>query len=748
MNPSHAAQGRLFLVSNRLPVTLKEGPGGFSASLSAGGLATGLAGLHRESGGAWIGWPGISNPDASLSEEIHRALGAENLVGVGLTPDEHRGYYQNISNQCIWPLFHYFKERMRFKDADWDEYVAVNRRFADVVLEQVEPGDTVFVQDFHLALVPRMLREAGRDLCIGYFLHIPFPSSEIFRIFPKREELLNGILGADLVAFHTMGYVRHFRSSVAHILGLETRSTSVLTDGREVRLMARPLAIDSHLWEKSADTEEERAIADYSAYLKEMAGKRSIILGVERLDYTKGIPERLLAFRALLASDPTWVERVMMIQVAVPSRAEVSDYKELKDEIDRLAGAINSEFGRPGVQPLHYMYQSVPRAELRAFYRSAQVALVTPLRDGLNLVAKEFVASRHADDGVLVLGESAGAAWELGESLRVNPFDPSDMVRGIKKALTMTREEQQRRMRPMRERLAQVTVEDWARDCLAAIRSSHRTSVGPAPLDEARQAECLASWRACLESKGAALFLDYDGTLREFTDSPDEAQPSTAILALLGRLATLNHVQTWIVSGRSAAQLDDWLGKTGVGLVAEHGASLRPPGATAFEPLFETGNLPWKPEARAILEEFTARVPGSRIEEKALGIAWHYRKADPVLGAWQAGELFEHLAEIFMDQGVQIMRGSRVLEVRPAHVNKGHAVGTILAKNSVMPGFLLAAGDDQTDESLFRALAAPAWTLLVGARPSAARWRLESPAACRDLLNALVVSSARPARVE
>ena len=738
MNPPPTSQGRLFLVSNRLPITMQSTEAGLQVQMSAGGLATGLAGLHKESGGAWIGWPGMTTADGTLTTEMQEALAAQDLVGVGLTDAEHLHYYQNLSNQCIWPLFHYFKERMRYTEADWEQYVAINRRFADLVLEQVGDHDTVFVQDFHLMLLPRMLREARPDLRIGFFLHIPFPSSEIYRIFPKREELLHGVLGADLIAFHTMGYVRHFRSSVAHVLGIETRTTRILTEGREVQLMAQPLAIDAQVWQPGLP-EEEQKIAEYQEYLRKMAGDRRIILGVERLDYTKGIPERMLAFKELLEDDPSIVDRVMMIQIAVPSRAEVSDYTELKDEVDRLAGSINGEFGRPGLQPLHYLYQSVPPHQLRALYRSADVALVTPLRDGLNLVAKEFVASRLEDDGVLLLGESTGAAWELGEALRVNPFDTRDLARQLKSALAMPHEEQVRRMAPMRARVSSIDVEGWARSCLDAIRTSHRESPAPKPLTTSSQEGVLATWKQG-HAKGNAVFLDYDGTLREFTAAPLDATPTPEILRLLQGLAEDPQVQPWVVSGRSSELLADWVGSTGVGLVAEHGAFLRPPGTDAFLPLFDPGDLHWMEEALAILEDFTAHVPGSRIERKSVGIAWHYREADPILGAWQAKELFQHLAEVFMDQGVQVMRGARVLEVRPAGVSKGQALRRILKERAQAPGAILAAGDDHTDESMFRTLP-EALTILVGNRPSAARFRVDSPAAFRELLSQMISRS-------
>jgi len=739
MTSSKPQRGRLWLVSNRLPVTLEETGDGVQVQLSSGGLATGLVGLHKESGGGWIGWPGMVTEDGILDEKVRAALAERDLIGVGLSLEEHRQYYQNLSNQCIWPLFHYFNERMHYSEEDWECYVKINQRFATAVLAQVGEGDTVFVQDFHLMLLPQMLREARPDLRIGFFLHIPFPSSEIFRIFPKREELLRGVLGADLIAFHTLGYVRHFRSAACHALGLETRTSEVHVDGRKVHLLAQPLAIDAETWgEGNAD--EEAAIAESMEYLQRMAAGRKIILGVERMDYTKGIPERLKAFREFLAQDPSRVDRVMMIQVAVPSRADVRDYVELKDEVDRLAGSINAEFGRPGLQPLHYMYQFVTPLRLRALYRTADVALVTPLRDGLNLVAKEFIASRHQDDGVLVLGESTGASWELGEALRVNSFDNADIVRQLERALTMPLEQQQARMQPMRARIAANSVEKWARTCLSAIRDSHSTDVRPVELLDSQFAQLQKS---CSQIKRSAchIFLDYDGTLREFTGQPLEATPTPEILDLLQRLAAHPHLSPWVVSGRPANLLAQWVGQTGVGLVAEHGAYLRNAGDSTFHPLFEFLSLDWRDEVREIFNHFTASVPGARIEEKEIGISWHYRQADPILGTWQAKELFQHLIEVLQDQGVQVMRGNKVLEVRPAGINKGNALRHILRTCESTPQQIIVAGDDHTDESMFQALGASACSILVGNRPSAAHYRVASPAALRELLNRLLASS-------
>jgi len=716
---------RLILVSNRLPVVLRRTADGLESEIAPGGLASGLSRPHQSSGGSWIGWPGITTDDGELSEEVQSTLTELGMKGVGLSEEEHERYYSRTSNRCIWPLFHYFTERVNFDAEDWDSYVAVNRKFADAVLEEASPGDLVFVQDFHLMLVPAMLRAARPDLRIGFFLHIPFPSSEVFRIFPKRREVLEGLLGADMVAFHTLDYVRNFRGSVRRVLGVETSTSEIYYGERQVQLLAQPLGIDSKSWQQAVEKNE---VQEKIGRLIEAAGGRRIILGVERLDYTKGVPERLRAFRDLLARDHSLVERVMMIQIAVPSRVEVEEYRELKDEVDRIAGGINSEFGRPGLQPLHYQYRGVSPDTLAGMYLLADVAMVTPLRDGLNLVAKEFVASRIDDSGVLVLSEFTGAAWELGEALQVNPFDPQEMADTLEQALAMPPAEQARRMSAMRARVMKNDVHVWTENCLRAIRAGVQKSPPP-HLDGSVLEQMGAAWE---QASRRAAFLDYDGTLREFTQRPEDATPSAETLELLAKLAAQPNTDVWVVSGRSCDVLDSWLGETGVGMIAEHGAFVRRPDEADFGRLLGEPSLEWRESVIKIMQAFCDRVPGSLLEQKPLGLAWHYRASDPSLSTWQARELYQHLGEVLGGQGLEIMRGSKVIEVRPAAVNKASAVIAVLQERGA--DCLFAAGDDVTDETMFRALPASAVSVLIGERPSAARFRLSHPAALRDLL--------------
>lgn len=718
---------RLLLVSNRLPVKLRGGDGvPWSLERTMGGLATGLAGPHRDSGGVWIGWPGLATEDGSVPVEAEALLRADGFHPIGLTPDEHERYYLRASNRCIWPLLHGFVERVEFDRDDWRTYRAVNQRFADAVVEEARPGDVVFVQDFQLMLVPAMIRAQRDDLRIGFFLHVPFPHTGIFRALPSRLETLTGLLGADVIGFHTLEYLRCFRSAARRVLGVETTSHSVDFGGRRVSLVAQPLGIDPTPWERPSD---EPDVAAALAEAREAADGRRVLLGVERLDYTKGILERLRAFKEMLEEEPSLAEEVVFFQIAVPSRVEVDAYRELQEEAARLAGEINSRFGRVGLQPLHYQLRGVGPDQLLALYRVADVCVVTPLRDGLNLVAKEFVASRLSNGGVLVLSEFTGASWELTEALHVNPYDIDAMKTAFRRALAMDEDEQARRMAPMRERIQRDDIHRWTASMLGEIEGSVR-SAAPVRIEGELREALDARWA---EATDRVVALDYDGTLRELVVDPEAAVPSEELTSLLTALAATPGVEPWIVSGRTHEFLSKHLGGTGVGFIAEHGRCAQWPGDDEVRSLLPSPAPVWKERVRPLLEDVCGRVQGSHIEEKPQGLAWHYRAAEPESAAWQAHELYQHLGEILADENLEVLRGSKVLEVRPSGVSKSRGLGLVLHDRAQSPDLLVVAGDDVTDESMFREFE-DAVSILVGTRASAADHRVDTPADLRALL--------------
>ncbi len=726
---------RLIIVSNRLPVTVRRVRGRLEVGNSAGGLATGLRTPHQRSGGLWIGWPGAAEGlDAGERALLARELDSRHLVPVSLSPEEVKRYYEGFSNQVLWPLFHYRLDQLPDHIEDWDTYVRVNERFADVVATHHAPGDLVWVHDYQLMLVPHLVRERVPDARIGFFLHIPFPSSEVFRTLPGREQLIDGLLGADLIGFHTPAYVRHFASTVLRVRGLEVDVDRVHLGSRAVRLGVFPMGIDAAAI--AAKAAEPAVVAQARRFRG--AEDAIVMVGIDRLDYTKGMPRRLLAFEKLLDDEPSLRGRVRLIQVAVPSRTGVQAYRELRHQVEAMVGHLNGRYGTPDWTPVAYIYRTLPQRDLIALYRAADVMLVTPVRDGMNLVAKEFVASRVDGDGVLVVSEFAGAAAELGEALRLNPYDVEGATAVYRRALALPETERRSRMEALRKRVLRFDVHAWVSTFVEALEASSALR-GPTPSEEAARVE--SAMKQMRAARHLLLLLDYDGTLVPFADVPELATPDDEILDLLRALAARPRTAVHVVSGRSYPVLEKWLGALPIGLHAEHGLWSRGEHGWTRRPIPPPH---WHERVLPILEHFTVRTPGTLVEEKTASIAWHYRLADPEFGSFQANELRAHLTELLSNLPVEVLSGEKVIEIRPAGVNKGMIVADAIAQ---MPADTLtvAMGDDRTDEDLFAALPSGSLAIHVGTRPSAIPVRLKTVADARRLLRA-VVGTARDAR--
>jgi trehalose 6-phosphate synthase/phosphatase len=460
---------RLVLVSNRLPVTVRPSPSGLDVQRSVGGLATALRQPHERTGGLWVGWPGPTGDlDDAVRDELERRLAGLGTVPVHLTAEEVALYYGAFSNGVLWPLFHYVTGVLPLRLEGWAEYRAANERFADAVAARYRPGDRIWVHDYQLMLVPALLRRRLPEARIGFFLHIPFPSSEVFGTLPARRELLEGLLGADLVGFHTEGYRRHFASSVHALLGIPAPEGRIRHPGGETALGVFPIGIDAAEFAARADTPE---VAAQARRLRGDEGIR-LLVGIDRLDYTKGIPRRLLAFEDFLTRWPDWLGRVRLVQVAVPSRTDVHAYGAFRQEVDALVGRINGAFGTPHWMPVHYIFRSLSEDEISALYVAADAMLVTPVRDGMNLVAKEFVASRGDGDGVLVLSEFAGAAAQMREAVSVNPYDLAGTAEAYHRALTMPERERRARMAALRDSVFGYDVHRWVKTFLAELEAS------------------------------------------------------------------------------------------------------------------------------------------------------------------------------------------------------------------------------------------------------------------------------------
>jgi trehalose 6-phosphate synthase/phosphatase len=721
---------RVLIVSNRLPITASLVDDRLSLSDASGGLATGLRGCHERSGGLWIGWPGLPSPlEPAVNAELERRLRERGIVTVPLSEDELRAYYEEFSNGVLWPLFHYLLDRLPLGAADWSTYEAVNRRFADAVVAHYRRGDLIWVHDYQLMLVPALVRQQLPDARIGFFLHIPFPAAEVFRILPWRRQILTGLLGADLVGFHTDAYQQHFAAAVAELAQGEPDEDGVWLEDRRVRFGVFPMGIDAAAFsERAASPDVVAAVSE----TRTQAGDRAILLGVDRLDYTKGILRRLLAFEALLESDDAMRERVRLVQVAVPSRTSVSSYQEYRREVEKTIGRINGAYGTIQSVPIHYLYQSISMDQLVALYRAADVMLVTPLRDGMNLVAKEYVASRVDEDGVLVLSEFAGAAEELQEALIINAYDVEDITAAIRLALGMPAAQRRARMRALRARVMTYDVHRWADDFVATLASDPPADRRDTP--DAAVAALLDTVRA---AASVALLLDYDGTLVPIAETPDEAVPDDELLALIRALAARPQTSVLMVSGRPRDTLEAWFGALGIELWAEHGIWFKPADGGSWCSMIGEGNGDWLPKARAVMEQFAAATPGAFTEVKTSSLAWHYRRTARGFGRARARELRIALSRALADTTGEILEGKRIVEVRPRSATKATVVQHLLGRTPV-PALLVAFGDDRTDEEMFAALPRSAVAVHVGGGASLATHRLRNPAAVRMFLSALV----------
>jgi trehalose 6-phosphate synthase/phosphatase len=721
--------GRLVIVSNRLPVTVEKRKGQIHFRHSVGGVATGLASITRPREAIWVGWAEIPSGRITAAERadvVDRLWDEHGSRPIFLSQRDIAGFYQGFSNRTLWPLFHHFARYAEFDAEYWKAYERVNRLYRDSLLELLQPDDLVWVHDYQLLLLPGLLREALPDASIGFFLHIPFPSYEAFRMMPWRREILAGMLGSDLIGFHTFEYTRHFLNAVRSLLGLEDRDGQLQVDERLVACDAFPMGIDVDWFERQASSPATRRQV---TSLRKAGPDQKIVLSVDRLDYTKGIPERLMAFDSFLDEHPEWRRNVRLICVAVPSRTRVEQYLRLKHDVDRLVGEINGCWGTVDWSPVTYLYRALPVKQLVGLYSAADVALVTPLRDGMNLVAKEFVVCCTDGKGVLVLSEMAGAARELSEALVVNPYDREAVVEAIATALDMPEDEQALRNRAMQRRLRRYDISAWAEDFLRAL--DHIKLVQRA-YDEhlLTPHQRLRLLQAAHDADNRVLIMDYDGTLVPFERRPGAAAPDDDLLSLLRRLVASPSTQVALVSGRDRATLTRWFGEVGAILIAEHGAWVREPGSdwVTSTPL----TAAWKETVRPAMEDIVDRTPGSFIEEKDYSLAWHYRLAQKDQAALRLRELVERLAATADSLGLSLLEGDRVLEVKNAGVDKGSAAHRWMAAPEV--SFVFVAGDDRTDEDLFEAAPDSAWTIKIGRGPSRARTTLPSWREMRSLL--------------
>ena len=735
---------KLLIVSNRLPVTVVTREGEVQLREAVGGLATAIKSfLGAVEGGRglgfsevlWVGWSGVKAE--AETEEVRSKLSEGGLVPVSLSGEEVNLFYEGFCNATLWPLFHGFTVYTIFEKRFWEAYVRVNQKFAEAVASLAEPGDFVWVHDYHLMLMPAMLRDAVPDAAIGFFLHIPFPPAEVFQLLPPpwRNAVLDGVLGADLVGFHIHEYVNNFLRAVAKFLGYRVEGGVVHVGRRKARVGSFPISINFEFFHTAAGRPQVKAQIDE---LRQRLRGLKVVFSIDRLDYTKGVLNRLHAWERLLREHQEWRRRAVFILVVVPSRTGVSQYDAMKREIDREVGRINGELGEVDWVPVVYISRFIPTETLLALYNVADVALITPLKDGMNLVAKEYVASRGDCRGVLILSETAGAAHELLEALVVNPNDESGVAEAMHRALTMDPEEQCRRVRAMQNRLRQNDVVKWGVDFIQAMAAAYGENRASTFSETARRLDGEVL-KEIISHAGKArkrlLILDYDGTLVPHYPYAYQAVPDPGLKQLLGELASLPNTYVAVVSGRGREFLESWLGDLPIYIAAEHGAYIKDlDGNWAQLFPFDTE---WKNTVRKVMEEYVALVPGSYVEEKTSAIVWHYRNADPEIGEVKANDLVEALRGLLEGSKASLIRGKKVVEVRPAGVNKGAAAKLLVER--LAPDFVLIAGDDDTDEDMFKA-APDSFTIKVGRGDTAAKYAVASYKALREVLKALARS--------
>ena len=716
---------RLILISNRLPVNLEKKNGEYKYSESPGGLASGIRAFvdkikitQPDTEIVWLGWPGIAVADedqGNVKKEIFEKFGAYTVF---LSEDVMDKFYLGFCNKTIWPLFHYFPMFTEYEKEHWEVYKMVNQIFCSAILEIYKPGDIIWVHDYHLMLLPAFLREKFPAATIGFFLHIPFPSYEIFRMLPSnwRKELLQGLYGADLIGFHTYDYRTYFLNSTLRILGLEDHMGELMYDNREVKVDSFPMGID---YDKYHNAAKSRPVRAEQKKLRRTFGSLKLILSIDRQDYSKGILKRILGYELFLNTHPEWKEKVVMMIVIVPSRIGVEHYQVTKSNIDEVIGRINGVHGNVNWTPIIYQYRSLSFEELIALYSESAAALITPLRDGMNLIAKEFIAARTEKNGVLILSEMAGAADELAEAIIINPNYLEEISEGINRALIMKNDEQAKRLAIMQKRLKTYDVFRWANDFLNSLdttkKKQERLDAKIFHLPEKN-----AMLNHFRKANFRLLFLDYDGTLLPFANVPEEAHPTPQILALIEKLSRLPATEVVLVSGRDRETLEKWFGTLRISLVAEHGIFLKEAGSKWewMKPVRKN----WKKRILPFLQTYADKLPGAFVEEKDYSIAFHYRKAEPQQADMRVKELMGYLMNFVSNLDVQILQGNMVLELRNAGIDKGVAAMHWLAIRK--PDFILAIGDDKTDEDLFRVLPSDSYSFKVGLLPSYARFNL------------------------
>ncbi|KAK1439666.1 hypothetical protein QVD17_05486 [Tagetes erecta] len=687
---------RLLVVANRLPVSaVRRGEESWSLEVSGGGLVSALLGV-KEVEAKWIGWAGVNVPDEPGQRALTKALAEKRCIPVFLDEEIVHQYYNGYCNNVLWPLFHYLglpqEDRLattRSFQSQFAAYKKANQMFADVVNEHYEEGDVVWCHDYHLMFLPQCLKKHNANMKVGWFLHTPFPSSEIHRTLPSRSELLRAVLAADLVGFHTYDYARHFVSACTRIMGLEGTPEGVEDNGRLTRVAAFPIGIDS---DRFIQALQSTKVQEHIKELKERFSGRKVMLGVDRLDMIKGIPQKILAFEKFLEENQYWRDKVVLLQIAVPTRTDVPEYQKLTSQVHEIVGRINGRFGTLTTVPIHHLDRSLDFQALCALYAVTDVALVTSLRDGMNLVSYEFVACQDAKRGVLILSEFAGAAQSLGAgAILVNPWNITEVAASIDQALNMSAEEREKRHLHNFLHVTTHTAQEWAETFVSelndtVVEAQQRIRQVPPhlPVEEAIE--------RYLQSSNRLLILGFNATLTEPVDTPDrrggdqiremDIKLHPDLKEPLKKLCNDPKTTIVVLSGSDRTVLDENFGEyNNMWLAAENGMFLRSTSGDWMTTMPEHSNMEWVDSVKHVFEYFTERTPRSHFELRETSLVWNYKYADVEFGRLQARDMLQHLwTGPISNASVDVVQGSRSVEVRAVGVTKGVTVVRILGE--------------------------------------------------------------------
>ncbi|CAO3587680.1 unnamed protein product [Absidia cylindrospora] len=676
-------------------------------------LYSGVQSLSKNYETIHIGWTGpihvkgtkqdvrhIYQEDKSKLEKL--LWDTDHIIPIFLDRKSH-GHYEGYCKEVLWPLFHYIVGENatdgRSEKQFWSDYVAVNQEFANTIIANYQKGDIICVHDYHLLLVPEMIRAKLPNAVIGLFFHATMPSSEILRCLTTRNDILRGMLGSTLVGFQTYSYARHFISSCTRVLGCESTQVGVNYNGHMVAVGAFPIGIDSdrvHAYCK------QPGVGPKMAAIREMYAGKKIVIGRDKLDSTKGVLQKLHAFEQFLHRYPEWKNKVVLIQVATPT---YGDHGKLETKISEAVSHINSTFGSLEFTPVHYYHQDVDREEYYALLSVADVGLITCIRDGMNTTSFEFIICQHKNHSPLILSEFAGTAGSLSAAMLVNPWDYSGVAKALNEALKMSPEDKWTRHEQLYQHVTRHTASFWAHSFV-----SHLISISEQQNLQSHATPALDMTSLVNKYQSAnkrLMFFDYDGTLTPIVSTPGEAKPSPDMLKYLQTLCDNPQNLVWVVSGRDQNTLDEWLGGVqGLGLSAEHGCYMKAPLCQEWSSIVDDVDMTWKQDVAEIFAYYTERTQGSFIENKKSSITWHYRTADATFGEFQAKECQNHLENAIVSKlPVEILVGKKNLEVRPMSINKGEIVKRILSQHSDVE-LVICAGDDKTDEDMFKMLRA------------------------------------------